>query len=273
MIYGYITEVSADLATVHRSKALTFGFDSRFTRLSDGGYLIVDDNFSIGGRNPTGSPGYGAVRLDSSMQLVARYSTVFNFPGNAAFAAWGDGRHVAVGSGAGLDGYSIERDIAGTNLSITKFSNGGGSITGWRRIDLGANIGRVEQQRLLADANGIDVGNGRGFAHVAFRDAEAGNNVSNCRITAVGFALDQPEGSGTNLAAMAATIDTLTCSNTMGVRGWDNPPTSSVTSVAPTVSDVVTAATAVSLTEAASSLSWSDPGVSLVWTTTLKLYG
>lgn len=270
---GYITEVSSDLATVVRSAGMDFGFASRFTALSDGSYLIVDDAADKFGAPP--GTGYGAVRLDSSLAFVDRYSTNFNFPSNV-FSAWFSGlqNHVTVAGGQNTGGFSVQYASSTNSLLISRFANGGQSITGLSRINLGSNIGRTFQDVELGPghSHGIDAVSGRGFAHVVFRDADSAGSGTGCRVTAIGYALNQPESTDATFANSTESLDTGTCTNTMGVRGWLNPPTVTIPGAPPSVSAMAATGTSVTFTEAAATLSWSDPGGSLVWEQTRRIF-
>jgi hypothetical protein len=160
----------------------------------------------------------------------------------------GEGWAISIGFASG--------EFLGNGLKVVKFTSNGAGATIYNEIAYGANIG-APQQTVGYD---IDLANEYGFARIV----GAFGQGASCRITALGFNLNQPTSTASNTTP-AATLDTGSCSNTMSVRGWDSVTYNIVSPDSITRSIVTIAITSVSITAATGALNMVDASASLAW--------
>jgi hypothetical protein len=243
-------ETIGDGTSVTRSVAFT-GSDSGGTMfgpaavLPSGGYLCRDDNQTL-------------VRLDSSFIITDRYKHSNAMQTGGKF--WGL-QTLALAVNATGEGWAVSiigssGNFLGAGFKIVKFTSNGAGATNYNEIAYGANIG-APQQTVGYD---IDLASEYGFARIV---GDFGQSAS-CRITALGFNLNQPTSTASNTTP-AATLNTGSCSNTMSVRGWDSVTYNIVSPDSITRSIVTTTITSVSITAATGALSMVDASASLAW--------
>lgn len=210
-----------------------------------GGYLCRDDSQTL-------------VRLDSSFNITDQYKHSNAMQSGGAF--WGL-QTLALAVNTSSEGYAISFGFAsgeflGNSLKVVKFTSNGATPTIYNEIAYGANIGSP-QQTIGYD---IDLINEYGYARVVGNTSQG----ASCRITALGFMLNQPTSTASNTTP-AATLDTGSCSNTMSVRGWDSVTYNTLIADSITRTVATVTITSVSITAATGSLSMVDASASLSW--------
>jgi hypothetical protein len=245
---GYFLEVSSDTASVTRSVA--FGGTGSIMNgvaalLPSGGFLVRSSPQML-------------VQLDSSFNIVNRFKHSNAMETGREF--WGL-QTLAIGVGADGVGYAISYnfgsgDYLGTGLTIVKFSSFGNTVIRYNEVAFGAGIGAPDQ----SVNHDLDIADGRGFVHLIGNTGQA----SGCRLTAIGFALDQPTSTAANTIP-AATLATGSCGNTMSVRGWGSVTYSTDTPDAITRTVVSATVSSVTITNATGSLNMVDASGSLNW--------
>jgi hypothetical protein len=244
-------EVSSNGASVTRSVVFsTTGNNGNAmqgvaTLLSNGGFLVRSSEQML-------------VELDSSFNIVNRFMHSNAMETGRVF--WGL-QTLAIGAGADGVGYAISYnfgagDYLGLGLTIAKFSSSGGTVVGYNEVAYGAGIGAPG----LSVNHDLDIVAGRGFVHLVGGAGQA----SGCRLTAIGFALDQPTITAANTTP-AATLATGSCGNTMSVRGWDSVTYSTITPDTITRTVVTTTVSSVTITNTTGSLNMVDASASLSW--------
>jgi hypothetical protein len=235
-------EVSSDTSFVTRS--VIFNSYSDASAIPGGGYLARNSDAQL-------------MRLDSSFNITDRYKHDNAMQTSGKF--WGFETY-ALGVAADGSGYAISNSFAsgsflgGTTFKIAKFSSFGGSVTGYNEVDYGSSIGNPSQSM----DHDLDIASGRGLVHIF------NGTLSDCRLTAIGFALDQPTSTASNTIP-AATLATGSCNNTMRVRGWDAVTYSTVTPDTIDRTTVSTTVTAITITGVAGAISMTDASNSLSW--------
>jgi hypothetical protein len=213
--------------------------------LPSGGYLCRDDDQTL-------------VKLDSSFNITDRYKhsnamqTGGKFWGLQTLAlavnTSGEGWALSYGFGSG--------EFLGIGFKIVKFTSNGATPSVYNEVAYGSNIGGPQ----LTVGCDIDLINEYGFTRVIGSISQS----ASCRITTLGFNLNQPTSTASNTTP-AATLDTGSCSNTMSVRGWDAVTYSTVTPDTITRTTVTTTVTAITITDATGSINLVDASSTLTW--------
>lgn len=219
------------------------------TTIPDGGYLCRDDSQTL-------------VRLDSSFNIVDRFKHSNAMQTDGKF--WGF-YTFALSINTGGEGYAISSgfttgEFFANTIKIVKFNSYGATPIYYNEISCGGGAGNVYGNAVRSIGYDIDLVNEYGFARVV---GDAGES-NTCRVTAMGFTLMQPTSTAVNTTA-AALLDTGSCSNVMGVRGWESPTYSTVT--ADSITRTVGSATvnSISVTASAGTLNMVDASGSLSW--------
>jgi hypothetical protein len=257
-ISRYFMLVSADGLTIARARSLLSSgqyLDGPSALLPDGGFLCRNGAYEL-----------ARLAADFSPTAIYRYNNAmftggsFGGFGGLAMAcnASGNGCFLSIGWGTEAETGSL----TGTGIKSVKFTGNGSAIVGYAEINPGSNIGSFLVGVGYTDrgaAYGIDLSKDRGFVHLT------GGAGSSCKVTAIGFNLAQPTGTGAD-STPAVTLNTGSCDNIMGARGWAPTYTIGTAGSITSQSETITVSS-VSLTAAASTLILSDPGSALVWQT------
>ena len=202
----YLTEVSADLATVHASGGYSNNETSGsspymagpLVRLDDGSYLSRQDE--------------GFIRFDSSFNITANYRhrvTVSGATAGTFDVAYSDGNKYTMKFDANGNGFAFGRNfsqnIRGDGFGIVEFTSDGAVVQSVSEIVDGSGAGE------LFGSHDIDTDLRYGVA------ALVGTSSTSCYVTALGFNLLQPTSTASTATA-AGTLDTGSCSNVLTTR-------------------------------------------------------
>jgi hypothetical protein len=253
----FMLEVSSNGATVNRAAVFSASgpcLSGTITRLGNGNYLARHNTETL-------------VQLDSGFNIVARFrytTTMFPF----ATLLGEDGFSMGINADIYGNGYLVAmQDVNGGYLAtsgswrgvkIIRFANNGEALTGYGEAAFGPNIGQLDSGQLAkGSTHAIDIKKGRGLVHLL------GGFEQTCKVTAIGLSLELPTSTAAN-GTPAATLDTGSCFNTMGVRGWQ-PSYSVGTPGAITRTEATATVVSVSLTVAPGSLNMVDASAVLTW--------
>jgi hypothetical protein len=254
-----LMEITSNGATVNKTKVFSSSgscLDGGITLLPNGSYLCRHNRDTM-----------VQIAADFSVNARYKYTGSIGFAGGTLLGEEAFGMAIAADASGNIYHLAVNEvgigylSTSGTQrgVKITKLANNGGSIVGYSEISFGPNIGELRSGQLAqGSAHGIDITKERGIVHLL------DGFEATCRVTAIGFSLSQPAGTGANNIP-AATLDTGSCTNTMGVRSYT--PSYGIGSPDSITSTTGSAGVAsVSITVNNGSLNMIDASASLSWT-------